>query len=320
MNQKQPKFLCIGLILQDLLIKGVNALPKHWEETIAGTTSFSDTGGGAANSARTFGRLGADVAIIGRVGCDSIGRMICDSFRNDNVSIEHLVHVPNESSGISSALVRDDGQRCFATVRGCNKTFCIDDFKDIDFSHYDYVHINGYFQFPALEPNMPALLKEAKEKGCIVSFDTASWDPSGRWFTTIQPFARYIDYFFANENQLFALTKTDNLDDAANFLLSEQVKNVIAKCGEQGSILYDSKMNTTRVGAFTRNAIDTTGAGDSFDAAYMIGVSKGWSPKKCGAFANTVAGLNCEKLGATSGVPSYNDAIHAMESNHTYTY
>lgn len=308
-----PHFLCVGLIMYDTLIQGVDALPSHWEDTVRGTSIFTDTGGGAANSARTLGRLGASVDIIGCIGSDSAGEQIMQTFYQDHVHTDYLKKETAISTGIATALVHPDGRRCFATVQGSNKNLKIDDFNNIDFSKYQYVHINGYFQFPSLEKDMPQLLSQMKNSNCTISFDTASWDPSGKWYESIQPFSTYIDYFFANEAQLLQLTHAKNVEAAASRLLNDGVKHVIAKLGKNGSTLYGLDSPPLHTNALSISAVDTTGAGDSFDAAYILALSNGWSTDLCGYFANTIAGLNCSKPGATSGVPTYEEALKRMK-------
>lgn len=313
MKIEESRFLCVGLIMYDTLIYGINTLPRHWEDTLRGTGSFSDTGGGAANSARTLGRLGASVSIAGRIGTDGTGDRILQTFASDHVSTNLLVRDPGTASGIATALVSENGQRCFATVQGANRSFNIEDMETLDFARYPYVHINGYFQFPSLEPDMPALLSRAKEAGSVISFDTASWDPAGKWYESIRPFAAYLDYFFANEAQLKQLTGRPDAESAAKALLADGVGHVAAKCGENGSTLYSSDSGPIHTKAYPVHAVDTTGAGDSFDAAYMLGLSRGWPQQRAGQFASIVAGLNCTRVGATSGVPTFEEALEKME-------
>lgn len=309
MCNSQPRFLCLGLIMRDILLSGVPELPSHWEQTLVGTGIKSDTGGGAANSARTLGRLGADVALSGRVGQDSFATSIREDLVRDSVSLSQLKEDPHGPTGVAVALIRPDGKRCFTTVRGANQAYCREDLAAVHWESYPFVHINGYFQFPALEPDLPALLERMKAAGCTVSFDTASWDPSGRWYESIRPFARFIDYFFANDSQLFQLTGRKSPAEAAAFLQGEGVKTVVAKLGEEGSVTFRQEDAPVAVKAYPAEAVDTTGAGDSYDAAYMLGVSQGWRQWECAQFANTVAGLNCSQVGATAGVPDLDTAL-----------
>lgn len=308
------RFLCMGLIMRDILVCGIKELPQHWEQTLVADHIISDTGGDAANSARTLGRLGANVALSGRLGDDAFGAAISSSLKTDHVDTHFLHFDPCLSSGVAVALVRDDGKRCFTTVRGANEQYCQQDLKDISWNDYPYIHINGYFQFPALEKDLPDLLKEAQAHNCTISFDMASWDASGRWYESIQPFARYIDYFFTNDAQLEQLTHCRQIEDAASFLMRDGVKNVVAKLGSKGCICFCENKPAVSVAGYKVAAIDTTGAGDSFDAAYILGISKGWDTKTCAQFANIVAGSNCTKAGATAGVPDYETALLLMRS------
>lgn len=311
----QPKFLCMGLIMRDVLLCGVKELPAHWEQTLAADAVVSDTGGGAANSARTLGRLGAAVSLSGRVGNDGFGEAVRASLQADGVALSQLVTDEEAPSGLAVALVREDGKRCFTTVRGANSRYAAGDLSGIRWEEYPFVHVNGYFQFPTLEKDLPVLLAQAKAAGCTVSFDTASWDPAGRWFESIRPFAACIDYFFANDAQLRELTGEQEPDWAAAFLMERGVKHVIAKLGGCGSISFGGGEKTA-VEAYPVAVTDTTGAGDSFDAAYMLGVSKGWSTHHCAKFANTVAGLNCAQRGATAGVPDFDTALRLSDRNY----
>lgn len=127
----EPRFLCAGLIMRDILICGVPELPSHWEQTLVAQTIVSNTGGGAANSARTFGRLGAQVALSGRLGQDAFGQAVTEDLKSDHVGLDCLVTDEEASSGVAVALVRGDGKRCFTTVRGANSRYCAQDFANI---------------------------------------------------------------------------------------------------------------------------------------------------------------------------------------------
>lgn len=309
MKQRVPKFLCLGLIMRDILISGVPELPTHWEQTQVGKAVRSDTGGGAANSARTLGRLGALVSLSGRIGKDSFAAQVKRDLEADAVDLSFLKEDADNPSGVAVALIRQDGKRCFTTVRGANQAYCEEDLASICWEAFPFVLVNGFFQFPALEPELPRLMEQMKAAGCCIAFDTASWDPSGRWFERIRPFARFLDYLFANGAQLYQLTKKENLQEASSFLQGEGVGAVVAKLGAQGSVTFCRDGGQISVPAFPVKAADTSGAGDSFDAAYLFGKANGWLERECAQFANTVAGLNCTRIGATAGVPGLDTAL-----------
>ena len=154
LKQRVPKFLCLGLIMRDILISGVPELPTHWEQTLVGKAVRSDTGGGAANSARTLGRLGAQVSLSGRIGKDSFAAQVKRDLEADAVDLSFLKEDADNPSGVAVALIRQDGKRCFTTVRGANQAYCEEDLASICWEAFPFVLVNGFFQFPALEPEI----------------------------------------------------------------------------------------------------------------------------------------------------------------------
>ena len=310
---KKRNFLCIGLVMQDILLSGLEDLPKNWEQTLLAAQAGMDTGGGAANSARTFGKLGYSVDISGRIGLDSAGEEIVKRFQKDHVDVAGLLRKEGTCTGTAVGLINKEGERCFITVRGGNSQYCEEDLEGIRQRDYDCVHVNGYFQFPSLEASLPKILEEFRRKGSVISFDTSSSDPSGRWFEAIKPVIACIDFFFTNEYQLKMITGMEEAGKGAEFLQKHGVKNVVLKRGAKGCVIFEEGGDETEIPGFRVEAVDTTGAGDSFDAAYMIGVINGWEPVRCGQFANVVAGLNCTSLGAVGGVPDYQSSLRLMD-------
>src|SRR5699024_4841607 len=98
------KVLCFGLIMVDILMNELEELPTHWEQTLLADKSFLNVGGGAANSARTFGRLGTSVDLLGHLGTDFFSEFVARKMESDGVSISKLVHDTNLSSGLAVGL------------------------------------------------------------------------------------------------------------------------------------------------------------------------------------------------------------------------
>ena len=308
------KILCAGLIMEDILMSGMEKLPEHWEETVLAYGTSIQTGGGAANSALTLGKIGIPTEIAGRIGNDRFADLIINDFHKHGVSTKFLKKTPKHSTGTCVGLVNKNSSRCFITSRGANSIFSGKDFNEVLLSDYSVFFINGFFQFPDLEPDLPRLFKQANELNVPTAFDTASWDASGRWFKAVKPFANNIDFFFANETQLSMLSGKEKISDAANFLLENGVKHVIAKLGPQGCVYYNKESNY-HINAYPVNAIDTTGAGDSFDAAFLAAFILGNDIKTACAFANLIAACNCTKLGATTGIPSKAELNRLLKIN-----
>ena len=304
--------LCFGLVMADVLVSGLKRLPRNWEEMVVGESSVIAVGGGAANSARTFAKLGEPVDLLGRVGGDYFGTFVKNDTEACKVNCSALLLDREHTTGVALGLVHKDGNRCFVTVQGANAAMDKTDFERIDFDHYDFMHINGFFQFPGIEPDLKGIIEEVHKRGGRVSLDTASSDPFGRWFTAVEPFIHCVDYLFLNKSQLLLMAGKETVDQGAEAMLEAGVKHVIVKLGQEGCLIYGPEA-PVHVPAMRIEAVDTTGAGDSFDAAYIAGLRRGWSQEQCARLANTVAGMNCCHLGSTAGVPDWNIAMERMK-------
>jgi sugar/nucleoside kinase (ribokinase family) len=295
----------------DILISGVGKLPEHWEETVFAGNFFPFVGGGAANSAITLGRLGAVVEIAGKIGGDSLGELINAGLHENGVLTSNLLRQKKSTSGLAIGLVNPEGKRCFITSRGANDSLDPREFNFSKKEQFNIFFINGFFQFPQAEGALLEMIKEFRQAGVRTAFDMASWDGSGRWMRAVVPFLPYVTCFFCNTFQLEALTGQKDQDAGAELLLDQGVGEVIVKMGALGCTIYGIDP-PIHIVAPDFPIVDTTGAGDSFDAAYLFGLSKGWTPFECGAFGNTVAGINCGNFGATGGVPNYEIALREM--------
>lgn len=312
-DHKPKKVLCFGLVMADVLVSGLERLPQNWEEAVGGNRSIISVGGGASNSARTFAKLGQPVDLLGRVGGDYFGEFVRRECENDGVNCTTL-RVANEyTTGVAVGLVHKNGQRCFVTAQGANRTICREDFDGIVPSDYSFLHINGFFQFPGIEPHLRDILTQFRESGIPISLDLASSDPFGRWFSAIESFISCIDYFILNEGQLRILTGKQEIPDGAHFLMQAGVGTVIVKNGPEGCTIFEAKQQPVKIPTVPLPAVDTTGAGDSFDAAFVVGLLNGWDIVRAAQLANTVASMNCGALGATAGVPDYTTALHVMD-------
>lgn len=312
METRSPSIVCAGLVLADMLMSGLSKLPSHWEQTIVADNAAFGVGGGAANSAVTAGILGGNVRLVGCVGRDDFGTLLRKRLEDSGVDCGGLRQVADLPTGIAAGLVKHDGQRCFITMRGANLAIGREDFERIDPGGVDVLHINGFFQFPQLEPMLPDILARFHAAGAKISLDTASWDASERWFEALRPFAGQLDYLFLNKQQILKMSGEQTVDAGANMLLSHGVGQVIAKLGEKGCVRYKTGLEPLHTPARQLPVVDTTGAGDSFDAAYLLAALSDWNDRDCARFANTVAGLNCCKTGATAGVPELARALEQM--------
>ena len=166
---------------------------------------------------------------------------------------------------------------------------------------------------------MCRILREAKSRGVVTSLDVV-WDAQGEWLSKIECCLPYVDYFLPNlsEAKMLAVGRED-ADGAARFFLDKGVSTVCIKMGDRGSLAMTHSANgyvkTILTPAYSVEAIDGLGAGDSFNAGFFVGLLKGWSLEKSLEFASAAGACCVSSLGATTGVRSFDDTIEFMTNS-----
>ncbi len=184
---------------------------------------------------------------------------------------------------------------------GIRETFCLEEVN------FDYVrtarhlHMSSYYIQPALRPGCPKLFRWAKEAGMSTSLDP-DCDPSGKWNGGIQGVLENVDLFLPNEQEAMAVAGAKELGAALTFL-RRLAKITIVKRSRDG-VLLASEQKTFAVPAFEMHPLDTTGAGDSFNAGFVYQFLQGASLQECATWGNACGALSTQALGGTAGFPS----------------
>jgi sugar/nucleoside kinase (ribokinase family) len=159
-----------------------------------------------------------------------------------------------------------------------------------------HFHLSSLFLQHALEPDVPKLFRELKRAGLTISLDTND-DPSGQWGGVLPDLLDYVDVLLPNEGEACRMTKKETLDEALSEL-ARRVPCVAVKCGSRGSVVRAAG-KTVAVDAVVVKAVDTIGAGDSFNAGFLFGWLKGWSPDQCAYAGNITGALSTLRVGGT---------------------
>ena len=120
----------------------------------------------------------------------------------------------------------------------------------------------------------------------------------------LRPCLQYLDILFMNEDEARMITGSNDAAEGAKMVLSEGVKTAVMKLGARGCAIYSSG-DETRCPAFDVDVKDTTGAGDCFAAGFLVARHRGADLAQAARFANAVAALSVQKLGAVTGVLSF---------------
>ncbi len=297
---KAPGVLCCGNIVYDTLAKPVDEL--HWNH---GTTFVESIdyrcGGNGASTSRTLGILGVPVRLISAVGSDEQGGVALDAIRSAQVDITHVARVASPTAA-TVVLINSAGDRKFFHRPGASEEAFTNEIRFTSelcagMSHF---HLASFFVLPKLRARGANVLIRAREAGLSTSFDT-NWDPQGEWMNTLETCFPHIDLFFTNEDEVRMLSGHADPESAAATLLDKGVPVCIVKLGWRGCAVF-TKGDKIICPAFEVEAKDTTGAGDCFAGGFLAAWQRGASLADAGRFANAVAALSVQNVGAVVGV------------------
>ena len=277
----------IGNLNVDLLVRPVTTLPPPGEEWLVDRMDMRP-GGAGANSGLTLAGLEVPCRLVGCVGDDSLGSWLLDRLAAADLERD-LTVVPGARTGISVAFEAPGRDRSFLMSLGSLSTFDRDLIPS-DALSAGSVLMCGYFTLPALrgEPTM-GLLREARAAGATTLFDTG-WDPAGfpePTRTELRSVLPLVDVFLPNEKEAAALTGETDPKASARALQRITGGVVIVKLGPGGCVA-SAPAGECSVPAPPVEALDTTGAGDAFNAGFLAAGS-GVSLEVALAFAVRVA-------------------------------
>jgi sugar/nucleoside kinase (ribokinase family) len=304
---------CVGIIVADVIAKSVDNLPQRGKLDLVNQLELH-LGGCASNAAVDLVKIGISTSIIGKVGNDGFGSFAVNEMKNNGVDVKGIKVGNNNKTSASVVLVHSNGERSFLHHLGANAEFST---EDIDFSIIQdskILFIAGALLMPRFDGEPAAeILKKAQTKGITTVMDTA-WDSTGKWMKLIKPCLPNLDYFIPSFEEAEMISGKNQPEEIADVFLAEGVKTAVIKLGSKGCFIKNKAGEKYLIDAFKGIQVaDTTGAGDSFAAGFIAGLSKGWNLDQCGKFANAVGAHCVMEVGATSGIKKMDDIINFMQ-------
>lgn len=220
---------------------------------------------------------GAPVRVFGTLGKDPIGSVIRSMLAEVGVQTSDIREIDLPTS-ITVALEAAERERSFLTSRGHMDAFSKNDLADEALTA-PITLLTGFFTTPALQADVPALAAEARGNGSIVLFDSGSdqfgWSDTVR--ETLFSVLKECDCFLPNEAELLALTGGGDVIDALARLRQHFDGALVVKMGAKGCFISASADSApVEIRLNPVEAPDTTGAGDSFNAGFALGLSRGF--------------------------------------------
>ena len=296
---QRPKILVIGELNIDIVATGLRSAPKIGGEILAEKCELT-LGSASAIFAAGMAKLGHRVTFFSHVGQDNFGEFCLRTLKQSGVSTRHVTRKADEKTGVTIAL-SGKRDRALVTYAGAVATFKADSINETVMSRQDHVHLTSYYLQTALRPSFALLLRQAKASGLTTSFDPNS-DPRDKWGRDITPVLKYTDVLLVNEREAMKLTRSKTLNRALK-TLGAKVHCAVIKRGNRGATAIQNEEVLNDPG-FKITAIDTTGAGDSFDAGFISAYLRKTPLAECLRIGNACGALSAMSVGGTTGQPT----------------
>ena len=278
-------------------------------ETLQGLDFHTYAGGKGGNQAVASARLGVPTRFVGKLGDDENGAFYLRTLQQEGVDVAGIQVLPGVPSGVALIEVDSHGENRIAIVAGAN-------------GQVDQQHIAA--ALPQVPADAVCLLQLEIPMGSVVYAATACKKRGGLTILDPAPAApledallKQVDYLTPNEGELRLLTGlptgTDaEVEAAARHLLARGVGAVVAKLGGRGCLYVDNN-TVRRLPGFKVKVVDTTAAGDSFNAGLAAALARGMDIEQALRFANAVGALSVTGAGAQGAMPRFELALQLME-------
>ena len=275
-----------------------NAKPVFGQvETLVDDATLTIGGSGAITAAGAA-KLGLDSALVATVGDDDLGRVQLTALAGAGVDTSRIVVDSQLRTGLS-VILGDGNDRAILTAVGAIAALTADHVDVALLGAADHVHVSSLFLLSDLQPGLADLLMAARDGGATTSIDT-NWDPAGAWSDGIEPILDQADILLPNLEEARRLSGEAEAE-AALRALAERVPTVAIKLGADGAIAAErGHPEVVRARSWSVDVVDTTGAGDSFNAGFIAARLEGAPLAEALAQAVACGTLATRGLGGTT--------------------
>jgi sugar/nucleoside kinase (ribokinase family) len=284
-----------GELNLDLILYGLpEQLPP--ERELLADRMMLTLGSSSAIVAHNLAALGSRVGFQSRIGDDPLGQIALERLQESGVDVSRVRRVAGSTTTGLTAILHHEAWRNILTYAGTISELTWNDL-DLDYlADSRHFHFSSYYLQRGLRPRVNELFRYLKSKGLTISLDTND-DPDDRWEGDLHQLLQHVDVFLPNEREACKAAGTDDLETTIQ-KLSELVPLVVVKLGRKGAL---AQHGAERLVSPSQEvvAVDTVGAGDSFDAGFLHEYIHGADLQKCLASGNRAGALSTTRPGGT---------------------
>jgi sugar/nucleoside kinase (ribokinase family) len=301
--------LAIGELNLDLILTGMDTMPIPGREVIAKNASLA-LGSSTAICAAGTARLGLKTALCGVVGGDDFGAKAIQFLKEYGIDTRYVRVDDKLQTGLTVSL-SDSRDRALVTHLGSISEVLPEFVNGEMMSGVRHIHVGSYFLQEKLRKGLPRIFAEAASRGVTTSLDSG-WDDTDCWDYNLADVLAHTDIFFPNETEALAITGEDSPEGAAA-ALAKQCRIAVVKCGRDGAWLCGDGRQLHADTYLDMKAVDTTGAGDSFNAGFIYAFLLGYDHLRCMRYGHACASVCVTRIGGASGCATLEEAVTVIE-------
>ncbi|HEY3733646.1 MAG TPA: carbohydrate kinase family protein [Streptosporangiaceae bacterium] len=311
----------VGDCNPDVLVLDDDVIPQFGQQEKLVDRISLLIGGSAAITAVAAARLGLRVALVAAVGDDPAGNFMLSQLAAECVDVTAVAVRASLPTGMTVALSRGE-DRAILTATGAVASLTAQDIPEGLIAGARHLHVSSYFLIAeSLGPGLAALLAQARAAGVTTSIDT-NWDPAETWGgDQLRAVLAQADLLLPNEAEAIRITGEDTLKAAVATMtdpagtMTASGSRLVVKRGSRGALCVESegaRRHSVRLPPVT--PVDTTGAGDCFNAGLITGLLRGLDLPQAAALGCAVGAASTQALGGTGSAPDLATALSLAET------
>lgn len=297
------RLLVIGELNPDLVLRNYSSFPRLGREVLVEEASLA-LGSSSAICASGLARLGNQVRFASKVGRDQWGDFCVRQLEAAGIDVRYVVQDPASKTGLTVA-VTCAADRALVTYPGAVASFRAGDLDGGVMDGCTHLHISSYYLQQGLRGDCRALFAEARARGMTTSLDPG-FDPAEEWDGDLRGTLDEVDVFLPNEVELAGLGRCADPVECLRKLDNGRTLTV-AKLGPAGCVALEAGQ-PVRMPAFRVQPVDTTGAGDSFNAGFLHAWVRRRPLTEALRLATACGALSTRAMGGTGGQATAEEA------------
>lgn len=300
----------LGELNVDMIVTGNDLIPEWNKEKLVDSFDLV-LGSSSAITACALASLGMDVRFVSLVGADDFGDFCIEQLNSRGVNTEHVKRHRVLKTGVTLSF-STPADRGLLTFMGSIPALTPADLPKELFNEANHIHFGSYFLQDGMRAHWQEVFSKARQQGISTSFDTG-WDVRNNWDRDgIHSLIEATDLFIPSEEELLHIYGVQTLGEVWR-LLPEERQWVAVKRGSNGAVMLAPHEDMLSVNAYNIVPLDTTGAGDSFNAGLIYAFLLGKRGAELLGFANACGALSTQALGGVGSLTSL-EAVEVFRS------